>query len=168
MKRSTTLLLTLLTAILFLTQCASVKQANQAAKQAEQNKETVRVWFEEGWNKDRNLELIERCFDPEWSDGNPIRVDQVTGHEGMRQLVKSYEDGASDAHFTITHLYADEKFVTIRYEVIATHTGNLFGIPATGKQFTSTGLVLYEMKDGRIAVSWQELDLTGILNQLRN
>lgn len=167
MKRLTSLLMTLLTAMLFLTQCASVKYAKQH-ELAEQNKETIRIWFEEGWNKNRNMELIERCFDPEWNDGNPILADQLSGHEGMRQLVKNYKEGASDAYFTITHLYANEKYATIRYEVIAHHTGNLFGIPATGKQFTSSGLVLYEMRDGRILVSWQELDMTGIINQLRN
>lgn len=160
-------LIFLLLSPFLLTQCASVKYANQA-KLAEQNKETIRIWFEEGWNQNRNMELIEQCFDPEWNDGNPILANQLSGHEGMRQLVKNYKNGASDAYFTITHLYANDKFVTIRYEVVAHHTGDLFGIPATGKQFTSTGLVLYEMKDGRILVSWQELDVTGILNQLRN
>ena len=86
----------------------------------------------------------------------------------MRQLIESYKSGADDAHFTITHLFADASQVAIRYEVVATHTGTLFGIPATGRQFTSTGLVLYEMKDGRIEVSWQELDLSAILNQLKD
>ena len=146
------------------TQCASVK--NQ--KLAERNKETVRIWFEEGWNNNRNEELLERCFDPNWADGNPLRADQVSGYEGMRQLVESYKNGASDAHFTITHLFANESQVAIRYEVIAIHSGVLFGIPPTGKKFTSTGLVLYEMKDGRIVTSWQELDLSGIIRQLKD
>lgn len=164
MKRPISILMTPLMATLLFTQCASVKHT----KLAERNKETVRLWFEEGWNKNRNMELIEQCFDPEWNDGNPILVNQISGHEGMKQLVRDYKNGASDAHFTITHLYANHNFVTIRYEVEAHHTGNLFGIPATGKQFTSTGLVLYEMKDGRILESWQELDMTGIINQLQN
>ena len=155
--------LLLLAAPLLLAQCAPAKKM----KQAEVNKETVRVWFEEGWNHNRNEELLDRCFSPDWQDGNPLRPDQLPGIEGMRELVKSYRHAFPDAHFTITHLTADETHVTIRYEVNARHLGDMFGIPATGKEFVSTGIVLYEMKDGKIFRSWQELDLAGILNQLR-
>ena len=152
-------------AVLFsFTQCASVKQA----KQAEANVETVRLWFEEGWNHNRNEELLERVFHPEWSDGNPLRPDQTVGLEGMRELIRFYREAFPDAHFSITHAFGDENHAAIRYEVEATHHGDAFGIPATGKKFISTGLVIYEMKDGKIYRSWQELDLMGIINQLRN
>ena len=163
MKNSTSLTLTLLLCMAILTSCSSLKNE----KLAKRNKETVRVWFEEGWNNDRNEELVERCFTPDWRDGNPLRAEQVSGYEGMLQLITSYKEGATDTHFTITHLFANESQVVIRYEVDAVHSGALFGVPATGKRFTSTGIVLYEMVDGRIAVSWQELDLTSILNQLK-
>lgn len=136
-------------------------------KQAESNKETIRLWYEEGWNHNRNMELIERVFHPEWNDGNPLRPDQTVGYEGMRELVDFYRKAFPDAHFTITHLFSDNTHAAIRYEVEATHFGDAFGIPATGKKFTSTGLVLYEMKDGKIYRSWQELDLMGIINQLK-
>lgn len=164
MKQQKYLLLLLVSILFLFSQCASVK----SHKLAEQNKETVRVWFEEGWNNNRNEELLERCFDPNWEDGNPLRADQISGYEGMRQLIKSYNKGATKTHFTITHLFADENQVALRYEVVATHSGILFGIPPTGRQFTSTGVVLYDMKDGRIKVSWQELDLSGIINQLKD
>ena len=148
----------------FLTQCATLKDVKAEKK----NEETIRLWFEEGWNHNRNEELLERCFHPDWSDGNPLRADQTGGIEGMRKLIKSYRKAFPDAHFTITHLFGDGNQVAIRYEVEATHHGDMFGIPATGKQFTSTGIVLYEMEDGKIKTSWQELDLMGILNQLKD
>ncbi len=150
--------------ILLLTHCAPAKKM----KQAETNKETIRVWFEEGWNHNRNEELIPRVFHPEWSDGNPLRPDQTTGLDGMYELVKFYKKAFPDAHFTITHIFANDKNAAIRYEVEATHYGDAFGIPATGKKFTSTGLVIYDMREGKIYRSWQELDLMGIINQLKN
>ena len=146
------------------TNCATLKDA----KTEKQNEETVRMWWEEGWNHNRNEELLYECFNEDWSDGNPLRADQTGGIEGMRELIKSYRKAFPDSHFTITHLFADGNQVAVRYEVIATHHGDMFGIPATGKQFTSTGIVLYEMKDGKILTSWQELDLMGILNQLKD
>jgi len=157
----------LLTAVpliaLFFIQCASARKLNMAR----QNEETVRLWFEEGWNKNRNDELVERVFSPDWSDGNPLRANQVEGYEGMHQLVKFYQEAFADTHFTITHLFADDTHVAIRYEVAAKHVGPAFGIPPTGKHFTSSGIVIYEMKDGKIYRSWQELDLMGIIKQLK-
>lgn len=152
----------LLLTVLFVN-CTATKQL----KQAQENRETIRLWYEEGWNHNRNYELIERVFHPEWTDGNPLRPGQTIGHEGMRELVDFYREAFPDAQFTITHVFADASHAAIRYEVEATHYGDAFGIPSTGKKFTSTGLVLYEMKDGRIYRSWQELDLMGIINQLR-
>ncbi len=146
-----------------LTNCAAVKHH----KQAEINKETVRIWYEEGWNHNRNMEMIDQVFHPEWTDGNPLRPGQTIGLDGMRELVEFYKKAFPDAQFTITHVFADDKHAAIRYEVVATHYGDAFGVPATGKKFTSTGLVLYEMKDGKIYRSWQELDLMGIINQLK-
>lgn len=163
MKQSLTLLCSIAVISLF-TQCTAVKKA----KQAERNAETVRLWFEEGWNHNRNEELIPIVFHPEWSDGNPIRADQTIGIDGIKQMVKFYKEAFPDAHFTITHIFADDKHAAIRYEVDATHYGDAFGIPATGKKFTSTGVVLYDMKDGKIYRTWQELDLMGIINQLRD
>jgi predicted ester cyclase len=163
MKQSLTFLFSIAVISLF-TQCSAVKKA----KLAERNAETVRLWFEEGWNHNRNEELIPRVFHPEWSDGNPIRADQTIGIDGIKQMVKFYKEAFPDAHFTITHVFADENHAAIRYEVDATHYGDAFGIPATGKKFTSTGVVLYDMKDGKIFRTWQELDLMGIINQLRD
>ncbi|HFA49507.1 MAG TPA: hypothetical protein ENJ95_10885 [Bacteroidetes bacterium] len=162
MKNTTYLLLLLLSVFVF-TNCAAVKKQKMAAA----NEETIRLWFEEGWNHNRNIELLDRVFDPDWSDGNPLHPHHMEGYEGLKELVKFYRKAFPDAQFTITHIFANEKNAAIRYEVKATHLGDAFGIPATGKEFTSTGLVLYEMRDGKIYRSWQELDLMGIINQLK-
>jgi len=143
--------------------CATTKQA----KMARTNVETIRLWYEEGWNHNRNEELLEQVFSPDWTDGNPLEPHQAEGLDGMRELIKFYRTAFPDAHFTITHIFGDATHTAIRYEVEATHYGDAFGIPATGKKFTSTGIVIYEMKDGKIFRSWQELDLMGIIMQLK-
>jgi steroid delta-isomerase-like uncharacterized protein len=151
-----------LSALLFCS-CTATKKLDMAKK----NEETVRLWFEEGWNKGRNEELVERVFSPEWEDGNPLRSNQTTGYEGMHQFVRFYQQAFAETHFTITHLFADDTNVAIRYDVAAKHVGPAFGIPPTGKHFTSSGIVIYEMEGGRIRRTWQELDLMGIIKQLK-
>ncbi len=144
-------------------ECAASKKIDMARK----NEETVRIWFEEGWNKGRNEELIERVFAPDWEDGNPLRSNQTSGYEGMQQFVRFYQQAFSETHFTITHLFADETHAAIRYDVAAKHVGPAFGIVPTGKHFTSSGILIYEMENGKIRRTWQELDLMGIIKQLK-
>ena len=153
----------LLVSVLFV-QCSASRKLHIA----DRNAETVRLWFEEGWNKNNNLALVDRVFSPEWEDGNPLRGDQTEGLEGIRQTVRFYEKAFTDAHFTITHLFATDKQVAIRYNVVAIHSGDAFGIPRTDKKFSSTGIVLYDMDHGKIKRSWQELDLMAIISQLKD
>lgn len=161
--RNIQVLLALPLFILLFCQCAASRKLGTAEK----NAETVRLWFEEGWNKNRNEELLERVFSPNWEDGNPLRSNQTDGIEGIRQFVKFYQQAFTETHFTITHLFADETHVAIRYEVVAKHIGPAFGIQPTGKHFTSSGIVIYEMENGKIRRTWQELDLMGIIKQLK-
>lgn len=156
-------LASLLFVALFLTNCAATRNAKTAA----QNRETIRIWFEDGWNKHQNEALLERVFSPEWFDANPIRADQTEGIEGVRQAVSFYYKAFPDSHFSITHLFGDEKHTVVRYEVAATQMGDAFGITATGKKFTSTGIVVYEMESGKIRKTWAEIDVLGIVNQLK-
>lgn len=162
--RNASLFFCLTLTMLLFAQCAPSRKL----KDARMNEETIRLWFEEGWNKNRNEELIERVFSPNWSDGNPLRSNQVEGYEGMRQLVRFYQQAFDETHFTITHLFADETHVAIRYDVAAKHIGPAFGIEPTGRHFTSSGIVIYEMENHRILRSWQELDLMGIIKQLKS
>ena len=149
--------------LFLLSSCAAVKMQ----KAANQNKETIRLWYEEGWNHNRNEELIERCFAPDWEDGNPLMPDETSGHAGILNLVKQYRIAFPEARFNISHLYADGNFVTVRYEVTAIHGAEAFGVAPTGKKFSTTGIVLYEMEHGKIKRSWQELDVLTILNQIK-
>lgn len=149
---------------LLLTQCTAVKKL----KMAEKNRETIRIWFEEGWNNNRNEELLLQTFCEDWEDGNPLYSNQQPGIDGMRKVIAAYRSAFPDAYFHITHIFADDKHAAIRYEVTATHLGEMFGLQPTGKRFFSTGIVLYDMVDGKIKRSWQELDLQGIVQQLKD
>lgn len=158
----TTLLFCLLPLPVLLSNCA----ASRKQRIARNNEQTVRRWFEEGWNHNRNEELLAETFCVDWADGNPLRPNPVDSLEGIRQTVKFYRKAFADAHFTVTHCFATESHVSLRYEVIARQVGESFGIQPTGKTFTSTGIVIYEMEKGKIKRSWQELDLMGITKQL--
>lgn len=133
---------------------------------AEQNKQVVLKWYERGWNNQEYKKLIPIIFAEDWTDGSPIRPDQFDGHEGMEFMVRSYFTAFPDIKFKVTHIVADEKLVAVRIETTGTHQGEIFGIEATETTINTSAMIFFEMENGKIKVTWQEIDLAGLLNQL--
>jgi len=136
--------------------------------QIEANKALVSLWILEGWNKNRNRELVDQVFAQNWVDGNPSFADQPAGIAGAMYYVDQYRKALPDIQFTITHLVADTEFVVFRFQANATHQGSLLGMPATGKRVQITGIVIHQVANGRFVKSWNEIDLLGLKYQLEN
>ncbi len=160
------LIMTILSSALFF-QCTSTQKISSTSE-SDCNKEIVKKWFEDGWNKKQYASLIPTTFTEDWHDGNPIRPDQMEGHAGMFENIDNYMNAFPDIQLEITHLAAEDNLVVVRSEVTATHLGDAFGIPATGKKLNTTSIVIYEMEKGRIKVTWQEFDLLGVLTQMKD
>ncbi|HAV77907.1 MAG TPA: hypothetical protein DCX53_11210 [Anaerolineae bacterium] len=133
---------------------------------AETNKQLVQLWILEGWNKNKNKEVIEQVFAQNWIDGNPSFTDQPQGIEGALYFVNVYRNIFPDIQFELTHIISDEKFVTFRFVAEATHQGEFMGINPTGKRVKFSGIVIHRVENNRFVETWNEIDLLGIKNQL--
>lgn len=133
----------------------------------EANKELVRLWILDGWNKNRNAEVVDRVFAYNWVDGNPTFADQPKGIEGAMHYVNQYRKVLKDIHFDITHIIAEPDIVTFRFKASAKHEGGqLLGVEPGGKKVEFTGIVIHRVENGRFAESWNEIDLLGLQSQL--
>ena len=145
---------------------APMSRTDSIQQKIEANKALVRLWILEGWNKDRNAEVVDQVFAQDWVDGNPTFADQPNGIAGAMYFVEQYRKALPDIRFTITHLIADEDYATFRFEAEATHNGELMGIAATGRRVKVTGIVIHQVVNGRFAKSWNEVDLLGLRTQI--
>ncbi len=132
----------------------------------ETNQQLARLWILEGWNKNRNREVVDQVFSQNWIDGNPTFPDQPQGIDGAMYYVNVYRNIFPDIQFELTHIIADENFVTFRFVAEATHQGEFMGIPPTGKRVKFSGIVIHRVENDRFAESWNEIDLLSIKNQL--
>jgi predicted ester cyclase len=159
---------------LAITACSSNNYSDQSNKSVmdstqqkiEANKQLVRLWIEDGWNNNRNAEVVDQVFAQNWEDGNPTFPDQPQGIAGAMYFVEQYRKALPDIQFTITHLVAEQDIVTFRFEAKATHKGTLMGIAPTNKKVSITGIVIHKVVNGRFAKSWNEVDLLGLKAQL--
>lgn len=132
----------------------------------EANSQLVHLWILEGWNKNRNQEVIEQVFAHDWVDGNPAFPDQPQGIDGALWYVNAYRAIFPDIQFELTHIIADDSYVTFRFVAQATHQGEFMGIKPTGKRVEFSGIVIHRVENGRFAESWNEIDLLRIRSQL--
>jgi predicted ester cyclase len=72
-----------------------------------------------------------------------------------------------DLHHTVDDLIAEGDRVVLRTTARATHRGHFEGVDPTGRFVEFTGLVLYRIRDGRIAESWGEIDFLRLMRELR-
>jgi steroid delta-isomerase-like uncharacterized protein len=121
--------------------------------------------FEEVWNQ-RNLDVIDQLITGDYvhHDGHAIEVQR--GIDGYKKFVSMYLDAFSDLRFAIEdEISADDKIVT-RWTVTGTHDGNLPGLPRTGKSISLAGISITRLEEGKIAESWNNWDVLGMMQQL--
>jgi steroid delta-isomerase-like uncharacterized protein len=125
----------------------------------------TRQMIEEVFNKGR-LDLIGKLVAPEFVGHDPALPQDIAGPDGQREVVSGYRAAFPDLEVTIDDQIAEGDRVVTRWTARGTHTGDLWGIPGTGKQVTVTGTSIDRNQDGRIVETWSHWDALGLMQQL--
>jgi len=104
-------------------------------------------------NFDKNITLVA-------SPGN------VVGIEDFKAYYNNYVTGFSNVTFTIVDAFGQGDRIAKHWTFKGTHTGEFFGIPATGREVNVSGVTLVKMKDGKIAQEQDFFDNLEFMQQL--
>jgi steroid delta-isomerase-like uncharacterized protein len=110
--------------------------------------------------------LIDELVAPEFVGHDPALPQDIAGPDGQREVVSGYRAAFPDLEVTIDDQIAEGDRVVTRWTARGTHTGDLWGIPGTGKQVTVTGTSIDRNQDGRIVETWSHWDALGLMQQL--
>lgn len=119
---------------------------------SDDGKAVVRRYLEEAWNNG-NVEVLDELFTPE-----------LAGR--LKSLIQAFRTGFPDWHCVIDDFVVEGDKVVNRWTGKATHTGNFFGIPPTGKAVTVEGITIHQIVDGRIVADWSQSDQLVLMQQL--
>jgi len=89
--------------------------------------------------------------------------------KGLPAIEKSYNEIFkifNDLTLTTEDIVADGDRVAQFFQSNATHTSEVFGIPATGRKFEIHGVLVFYFQDGKIIKERRLYDFTGMLMQL--
>ena len=131
---------------------------------SEANKALMRRELEEVWNK-HNPDAIDEIYAPDFVNHN-APPGMPNDREGFQAFVGINLGAFPDVKVTSDSLVAEGDKVVSRWTGTGTHTGELMGIPATGKRIKMTGITIARVAAGKIAELWIESDQMGLMQQL--
>lgn len=133
---------------------------------ADENKALIRRYFEaiDVACESGNADIIDEFLAPDFVEHNPFPGIPPT-REGWKEAFMAFVVGAPGYH-VIDDLIAEEDQVVGRITAYGTHTGELFGIPATGKEIRVGGIAIWRIREGKILEHWHETDQLGLMVQL--
>jgi steroid delta-isomerase-like uncharacterized protein len=127
-------------------------------------KEIARRILEDPWRGklDEALELVA----DDYVGHVPGMPEPIRGKDGFREFVNAYLTGFPEGAITVDHQIAEGDLVATRWTGRGTNTGELMGMPPTGKQVTVEGITYSRIADGKAREEWVSWDTLALMQQL--
>jgi len=132
----------------------------------ETNKAIVRRIIDEIWLQG-NLQLADELIHPDHHFNEAPGGPSSWGIDAYKENIALWNSILSDMHINIDALLAEGDKVAIHVTNTGTHTGTLFGMPATMKQIEFSLTAIMHIADGKIVETWMVKDSLGIVEQIQ-
>jgi steroid delta-isomerase-like uncharacterized protein len=86
--------------------------------------------------------------------------------EGFKQFGGVFRTAFPDGELTVEEMIVEGDKVVSRVTYRGTHTGDLMGIPPTGRPVTVSAMIIDQFADGKIVESWRLFDQMSMMQQL--
>jgi len=142
---------------------ADLKALKSKQHVEEHNKEVIQKYWEGKWN-DRRPEILDECQTPDVVyHGTSVSMNGIAEYQAVYQ---TYLDALSDTHVEVESLMAEGDRVMSRCQFSGVNTGELEGLPATGKTIEIQMFTVFRLVNGKIAEEWEIMDELGFMMQL--
>jgi steroid delta-isomerase-like uncharacterized protein len=134
---------------------------------SENNKQLVRRWFEEVWNKG-NANAIDEMFA---ADGiahglNDDKTQPLTGPAGFKKFHAAFRESFPDIRVEVHEILSEGDLVAARCSVTGSHQGNSLGIAASNRPVELSGIAMVRVRDGKIVEGWNNFDFMTMYRQI--
>lgn len=90
----------------------------------------------------------------------------LVGIEACKKHYMNFLTGFSNIEFTIPEVIGQGNRLVKHWNFKGTHTGDFFGMPASGNKLNLSGTTLVTIKDGKIAKEHDFFDMMSMVSQL--
>jgi steroid delta-isomerase-like uncharacterized protein len=131
----------------------------------EQNKELVRQFIEEVFNKG-NVHMVDSLVAPTFVEHEELPPGIPNDREGVKLLPNMMHSAFPDFKATIEDMIADGDKVVIRMTWEGTQKGEFMGIPPTGKSMSIGVIDIMRIASGQLVEHWGQMDSAALMQQL--
>jgi predicted ester cyclase len=125
-------------------------------------------------------QLIQRIFDEVINEGNLDAADELMtedfldhgpmgdmhGVQAFKDVVAMWRAAVPDVHCEVESLFSNGDMVAWLVRTTGTHTGEMMGIPPSGKRIDLVSPNIGRMRDGRAAEHWADQSMFQFLQQI--
>ena len=132
------------------------------------NLQTVRDFLERVWNLGQVDECERFVADHYWirhDPGDPWDGRRLSREE-FKERVRISRAPCPDQRFTVIHAAEGPGWVFVGWIWAGTHSGEIGGLPPTGRMLTMSGATVYFLVEGKVSGHWQVVDRLGVAKQL--
>ena len=108
--------------------------------------------------------LVDEALAPDWEAIPALRTG--AGAEGWKASINHLRGVFSDLQVSIEGVVASGDIVAVRSINRGVHSGELLGVPATGRGLEFRACDIHRLENGRIGQTWHLEDYFGIATQL--
>ena len=126
--------------------------------------EAARRGADEAW--DAGLDVVDEFFAAHHRCHDPLMPDLPAGPHGVREHVDALLAAMPNAVVTVDEWIEGTDVVMARWTVVGTHTGELMGMPPSGRSATVSGTHVCRLEGGLIVETWVNYDVLDLLDQL--
>ena len=112
-----------------------------------------------------NLDVADELFAPDYVDHGPLG--EMPGIDAFKQLVGMWRAAVPDVRCTVEDWFESGQMAAWNVRVSGTHTGEMMGIPATGKSFEYVTPNIGRFNDdGKAVEHWADQGMFQFLTQI--
>jgi predicted ester cyclase len=133
--------------------------------QLSRNKHLVESFIQELFTKG-DLTAVDRYVAPDVVNHDLPFPGSPPGSEAWRYAATVIRAAAPDWRSEAHELVAEGDLVVERFTARGTHRGELFGVPATGREIVLYGINVFRIVDDQVVERWGCVDQLGLLHRL--
>jgi steroid delta-isomerase-like uncharacterized protein len=132
---------------------------------ADQNKELVRRFYEEVWDRG-NFEFAREVFADDYVRHDFRAGAVLPGPEGQAKIAADFRHAFPDLRVNVDLVFGEGDMVAGRWTATGTHTGPWGAIKPSGARVRFSAVNLYRFANGKVAEIWNHRDDLGLMEQL--
>ena len=116
-----------------------------------------------------NMGIFDEVLSPDYvrhCQAMPPESQELHGTDQFKAFIVDFLTAVPDCNDSVLFVIAENDMVAYVTKMTGTQTGPMGELPASGKEFTLTNIVIHRIEDGKIAETWVSWDNVAMLTQL--